>query len=144
MHGNSRVGTDVWVAYVDGSVAPSPGTMAVAYVLTSPRGVRHEYAAKLGQGCNTEAEARAVLACVEAAVALGARQLRVHCDNLEVIEHAHGAAVTTVARLACVYATVISATAQLDRFELRYVPRASNREADALARAALGLKPRAR
>ncbi len=133
----------VWLAHCDGTALPNPGVIGVGAVLVSPSGVRHEVSLASGdRGCSNEAEAAALLATLDAAQALGARRLRVHTDSVVLVEQTTGRDRTRIERLALRYAAIRARFGDFAAVELRWVPRRKNAEADALARAALGLPPK--
>lgn len=129
-----------WVAYCDGSAVPNPGRIGLGVVLTEPDGTRHTMSeASPERGCNNEAELRALLATLRELKSRGAGALRIHCDNSVVVEQVGSSTAKPIARLASLFD---EARALLDSFEqatLTWIPRHRNAEADALARAALGL-----
>ena len=141
-----------WVIHCDGSAWPNPGRMGLGALLMGPDGtVRHQISeATTFTGCNNEAELRALLRALqwlqgEAAAATTAVQ--VFSDSSVLVEQLApppGArTVDPIARLAPLLdeaRTVLQRFAQVD---LQWVPRHRNGAADALARAALGLAPKA-
>lgn len=144
--GASRLRSDArgcWLAHCDGTAVPNPGAIGVGAVLVSPTGDRHELSLATGdRGCSNEAEAAALLATLDAALALGARELRVHSDSVVLVEQTTGKDRTRIERLAVRYAAIRARFGDFASVELRWVPRRKNAEADALARAALGLPPK--
>ena len=139
----------VWAVYCDGSAVPNPGRMGLGAVLIAPDGVtRHTVSqATTATGCNNEAELRALLLALAALRGHGACTLQIHSDSSVLVEQLApppGArTVDPIARLAPLLdeaRTVLQRFAQVD---LQWVPRHRNRAADALARAALGLAPKA-
>jgi len=108
-------------------------------VLVPPRGERLERARTLGSGCNNEAELLALGFALECAAALGARALRVQSDSDFVVRHVSGEHHTAVARLHMLIERTQTLIAGFDSVELRWLPRHRNRDADRLARGALGL-----
>ena len=141
-----------WVIHCDGSAWPNPGRMGLGALLMGPDGtVRHQISeATTFTGCNNEAELRALLRALqwlqgEAAAATTAVQ--VISDSSVLVEQlappAGAPTLAPIARLAPLFdeaRTVLQRFAQVD---LQWVPRHRNGAADALARAALGLAPKA-
>jgi len=129
-----------WLAYCDGSALPNPGRIGLGAVLTEPDGTRHTLSQTTHEiGCNNEAELRALLATLRELKTRGAGTLLIHCDNSVVVEQASSSTAKPIPRLATLFD---EARALLNSFEhatLKWVPRHRNQEADALARAALGL-----
>lgn len=134
---------EVWQVHCDGSAVPNPGRMGLGAVLQSAGGARHTVSLPSpDRGCNNEAEVRALMAAMGAARSLGAQALRLHCDNSVVVEQVNGTAAQPVDRLAPLFDQARAMLAAFDDATLVWVPRHRNREADALARAAVGLPPK--
>jgi ribonuclease HI len=129
-----------WVAYCDGTALPNPGRIGLGAVLTAPDGTRHTLShAPRATGCNNEAEARALLAALQELKLRGADTLHIHCDNSVVVEQVGNGAARPIPRLAGLFAEVRALLDSFDQANLVWIPRHRNGEADALARAALGL-----
>jgi ribonuclease HI len=132
-----------WHLSCDGTAVPNPGVIGVGAVLVAPDGTRHTVSRKSEHtGCNNEAEIRALIAALEHAHSLGARNLHVQCDSDVVVQHVVGGKHTEVARLAPLFAEARAWWGRMERAELVLVPRRHNADADALARAAVGLLPK--
>jgi ribonuclease HI len=135
----------LWKLSCDGTALPNPGRIGVGALLVGPDGARHTVSRDTGlRGCNNEAEARALIAGLQAAAQLGARIVAITCDSDVVVQQVAGAARTRIPRLALLFAEARALLGQFARAELRLVPRARNAEADALARGAFGLPPKVR
>ena len=89
-------------------------------------------------GCNNEAELRALLATLQELKSRGADTLLIHCDNSVVVEQVRGTA-KPIARLASLFDEARTLLNSFDQANLVWIPRHRNSEADALARAALGI-----
>ena len=128
------------MVYCDGSAMPNPGRMGLGAVFTEPNGTRHTLSLKaLETGCNNEAELRALMVTLQALKLRDAHPLLIHCDNSVVVEQVRGDARKPIVRLATLFD---EARALLNTFEhatLVWIPSHRNSEADALARAALGV-----
>lgn len=143
---------DLWILHCDGTALPHGRDMGVGVHAVAPDGavrtVSRRAVAQGRRGCSNEAEAHALFAAVELALAHGARRVRVHCDSDVVVAHACGRRRTTVKRIGDVIDRAMSLARQqgsLDvspAFDVVLVTRARNGAADALARAALGLSRR--
>lgn len=129
-----------WVVYCDGSAVPNPGRIGLGAVFTEPDGTRHTLSqAAHENGCNNEAELRALLATLRELKLRGAGTLLIHCDNSVVVEQVGGAAAKPIARLASLFDEARALLHSFDQANLVWIPRHRNSEADALARAALGI-----
>lgn len=140
-----------WVVHCDGSAVPNPGRMGLGAVVTGPAGQHHTLSHTGNErGCNNEAELLALMAALRIAQQQGARTLRVYSDSTILVAQL-GAAPSTagftadvkpIARLAELFDEARVLIASFDRVDLQWLPRQRNRDADALARAALGLLPK--
>jgi ribonuclease HI len=105
-----------WLVFCDGSAVPNPGRIGLGAVFTEPDGTRHTLSqAAHEQGCNNEAELRALLVTLQELKLRGARTLIIHCDEARALFQS------------------------FDQARLVWIPHHRNGEADALARAALGI-----
>lgn len=136
-----------WTVHVDGSAMPNPGRMGLGVVIVGPDGSchtvsRHTHAV----GCNNEAELRALMAALQEAQALGAIRLQVFTDSHVLVDHLVDAdgrhAARPIVRLASLFEEARALMACFEQVALCWVPRHRNAQADALARAALGMGPK--
>jgi ribonuclease HI len=135
--------TDTWLIHCDGSAVPNPGRMGLGALVVAPDGTRHSLSlAPEGRGCNNEAELRAMMAALQLARQLGASALLLHCDNSVVVAQVNGTAVAPVLRLEPLFAELRELLRSFENTAVRWIPRHRNREADELARAAVGLAPK--
>lgn len=135
--------SEPWVIYCDGSAVPNPGRMGLGAVVTGPDGSRHPLSITAeGRGCNNEAELRALMAAMQYARQQGASALLVYCDNSVVVQQLEGTAAEPFLRLAPLFDEVRAVLRSFTSARLVWIPRHRNREADALARAAVGLLPK--
>jgi ribonuclease HI len=133
-----------WLAWCDGCARPNPGRIGLGALLRAPDGQEYRLSEPGPQhGCNNEAEALALLATLQRAHALGATCLRVACDSDVVVRLARDASVMEAVRLAPLLANIRHEMAKFAQLELKWIPQHRNTLADELARAALGLPPRA-
>jgi ribonuclease HI len=133
-----------WTVHCDGTALPNPGRIGIGAVLTAPDGTRHTLSQATGtHGCNNEAEARALIAALQMLQNLGAENavLNIHSDSSVLVAQLGGAA--PIVRLTQVFDEARQLLQQFGDVHLDWVPRHRNSEADALARAALGLPSKA-
>lgn len=117
--------------------------MGLGAVLVAPDGTRHLHSTATDvRGCNNEAEAWALMAALRAAQARGATALQIYSDSSLLVAQMSVAGAPPVLRLAALYAEVAALLTTFSYASLHWIPRHRNREADALARAALGLAPK--
>ena len=132
-----------WTLHCDGSTVPNPGRMGLGAVLVAPDGGRYTVSClSPGTGCNNEAELRALSAALDAARERGATAVRVYSDSSTVVAHLGLAPPSPIPHLAGAFAEARVRLAAFAHAELLWIPGHRNAEADALARAALGLPPR--
>jgi ribonuclease HI len=125
-----------WLGWFDGSAHPNPGRMGIGGILKSPSGATTEISFHAGDGDSSEAEYRALIAVLQAAVAANPSKLLIQGDSRVVIDDVqakHGAPV-----LANWREQARSLIAQLSDVTLRWIPRAKNAAADALSQRAQG------
>ena len=131
---------NTWFVYCDGSAVPNPGRIGLGAVFTEPNGTRHTLSqAAHENGCNNEAELRALLATLQELKLRGAGTLLIHCDNSVVVEQVSSGTAKPIARLASLFDDARALFNSFDQATLVWIPRHRNREADELARAALGI-----
>lgn len=132
--------SDAWTVHCDGGAVPNPGRMGLGVVMVDPLGQRHTLTkATHLTGCNNEAEARALVAALQALKGHGATRLRIHSDNSILVEQCTVPGCQPIARLASLFDEARALLSTFEHVSLQWVPRHRNGEADALARAALGL-----
>jgi len=133
-----------WVAHCDGGAWPNPGTMAIGVVLVSTEGLAHTVSKRLATcGCNNEAEWQAAVVALDCAWSRGARVLHLHTDSTQIRDHLQSLAAKPLPD--ALQGWVLEArmrVAQFKHVRVTWVPRHRNAQADALARAALGLPPK--
>ena len=133
----------LWIIFCDGSAYPNPGCMGIGAVLTEPGGTRHTLSQALhASGCNNEAELRALMAALRELKVRGATALLVYSDNSILVEQLGSTSAKPVARLAALFDEARALLTSFYQARLKWLPRHRNGEADALARAALGLAPK--
>ena len=114
--------------------------MGLGAVISEPDGTRHTISqSPQGIGCNNEAELRALLATLQELKARGAGSLLIRCDNSIVVEQVGSSTAKPIPRLASLFDEARALLNSFDQAILTWIPRHRNREADALARASLGL-----
>jgi len=137
-----------WVIHCDGSAWPNPGRMGLGAVLTGPDGaVQHQISeATTFTGCNNEAELRALMLALQWLAQQGiatSTPVQVFSDNSVLVEQLGAHPAAPIARLAALFDEVRRVLQQFQQLNLQWIPRHRNGTADTLARAALGLAPKA-
>lgn len=136
--------SDTWIVHCDGSAVPNPGRMGMGAVIVAPDGTRRMLSrAGDDRGCNNEAELRAVMMALRALKAADVPVLQLYSDNSVLVAQLDGTGRTPpIARLAAMFDEARSLIGTFEHVALQWIPRHRNAEADALARAALGLAPK--
>jgi len=122
-----------WRAWFDGSAHPNPGRCGIGALLVGPTGEQVEIAQAAGYGNSSEAEYRALVALLEAAVAAGAHGLTIYGDSRVVIDDVQLAPHRAAPSLHTLHAAANALLAQLPGTRLRWIPRHKNTAADALS-----------
>ncbi len=130
------------VAYADGASRGNPGPAAIGAVLLDEAGRElYTISQPIGVATNNQAEYRAAIAAVEAALALGARRLELRMDSELVVrqlQHRYRVRDPALRRL---FARLVELRRRFQEFSVRAIPRSENRRADALANLALDRAP---
>ncbi len=130
------------VAYADGASRGNPGPAAIGAVLVDEAG-REVYtiSQRIGVATNNQAEYRAAIAALEAALALGARQVELRMDSELVVRQLEHRYRVRNPHLRPLFARVLELRRQFQEFRAVAIPREANRRADALANQALDAAP---
>ena len=129
-----------WQAWFDGSAHPNPGHCGIGAVLKGPNGEHIELCQDAGYGTSSEAEYRALLALLDAALALRPSCLWVRGDSLVVVDDVNGPEHTAAPALRALRARARELVAKLGDVTLLWIPRRDNSEADALSQRAVTLR----
>ena len=117
--------------------------MGLGAVIVAPDGTKQTLSqATHTIGCNNEAELRAVMAALRTLPA-SACGVEVYSDNSVLVAQLMQAHARPIARLAPLFDEARGLLARFDSCVVRWLPRHRNAEADALARSALGMPPKA-
>ena len=121
----------------DGGCKPNPGPAAAGAVVTTADGetLTHRGIA-IDHATNNVAEWKAFVASLEAAIDVGAREVIAHVDSQLVARQFRGTYTVSDNFLPYV-ARAHALAAQLDRIEVREIPREQNKAADAICNAVI-------
>ena len=125
-----------WRAWFDGSAHPNPGNCGIGGLLKGPAGEHIEISQPAGYGNSSEAEYRALIAVLEAALRAGSYPLTVYGDSQVVVNDVNGADTSAAPSLQAYRGTAQALIAQLPGVTLRWIPRHKNPDADALSQRA--------
>jgi ribonuclease HI len=124
--------------FTDGAARGNPGPAAIGCVIKDDKGnVIASISRCLGATTNNQAEYRAIIAALEKAVSLGARQVTLYSDSELVVKQINGQYKIKHAALRPLYTEIVKLTGALESFKITHIPRERNKEADALANKAL-------
>ncbi len=124
--------------HVDGGARGNPGPAAIGVVVSGPEGeLLDEHAERIGVATNNVAEYKAVLAGLQRAAALGAREVEIVNDSELVARQLAGVYKVKHPGMKPLYDEAISALKSFDTWRIRSVPRAQNARADELVNEAL-------
>jgi ribonuclease HI len=129
---------DKLTIFTDGAARGNPGPAAIGVVIKDEKGNNVAAISRcLGATTNNQAEYRGIIAALEKAVSLGARQVAVYSDSELMVKQINGQYRIKNAALQPLYAEVVKLTGRLDSFKISHIRREQNSEADALANKAL-------
>lgn len=127
-----------YTANIDGASRGNPGPASYAVVIQDANGKSVlELGKKLGRETNNVAEYYALLAALDYAAAHGATALRVRSDSELLVRQIQGRYRVKSPDLKPLHERAVKRIREFAYFAIEHVPREMNREADALANAAL-------
>ncbi len=126
------------VIHTDGAAEPNPGPAAIGATIKDERGrLIASISRPIGRATNNQAEYRAIIAALEKAIGLGARQVVLNSDSELVVKQIQGSYRVKKAALKPLYRRVKELQGLLESLTVSHIPRRQNREADRLANQAL-------
>ncbi len=124
--------------FTDGAARGNPGPAAIGAVIRDETGnVLGTVSRCLGTTTNNQAEYRAIVAALETAINLGAKQVQLYSDSKLVVEQICGRYKIKNTALRPLYQEIVKLVGPLESFKITYIPREKNTAADALANKAL-------
>jgi len=122
----------------DGASQGNPGPAAIGATIKDEQGkLVGRISQRIGRATNNQAEYRAIIAALEEATRLGAKQVKISSDSQLVVRQINGEYRVKKAALKPLYQQVKKLLSSLDSFTITYIPRQQNQEADKLANMAL-------
>ena len=122
------------IIYADGSSRGNPGPAAIGATVKDEQGrLVARISQRIGITTNNQAEYRAIIAALEKAISLSARQIEVNSDSELVVKQINGKYRVKKATLKPLYQQVKQLQAMLEDFTITHIPRQQNTEADNLA-----------
>ena len=120
--------------YCDGASRGNPGPAAIGVIVKDESGrLLTSVSRRIGLRTNNQAEYQAVIAGLEAAQRLGARQVALFCDSELVAKQLKGEYRVKNRALKPLHQLVLGLAGRLEAFSVSYIPRHRNEEADDLA-----------
>lgn len=130
--------TERVVIFTDGVSRGNPGPAAIGAAIKDEQGrLITSISQPIGQATNNQAEYRAIIAALEHAIRLGAKQIEMRSDSELVVRQINGRYRVKNASLKPLYQQVKHLQNQLEGFTITHIPREQNVEADSLANIAL-------
>ncbi len=126
------------VIYADGASRGNPGPAAIGVTIKDKGGKLITFISQcIGRATNNQAEYRAIIAALEEATRLGAKQVDIKMDSELVVKQINGEYRVKKATLKPLYQQVKQQQGLLEGFTITHIPRQQNIEADKLANKAL-------
>jgi ribonuclease HI len=125
----------------DGLSKNNPGPAAIGAILKDTRGkIVATVSQAIGVATNNEAEYRAIVAALEKALKLGAKQIELRSDSELVVNQLNGRYKIKSTALRPFYLEAAKLLGQFESVAIKHIPRELNTEADHLANEALKKK----
>ena len=126
------------IIFTDGTAEPNPGPAAIGATIKSEQGrLITSISQRIGRATNNQAEYRALIAALQEALRLGAKEVDINMDSELVVRQINGEYRVKNAALKPLYQQVKHLLGLLEGFTITHIPRQQNSEADKLANIAL-------
>ena len=126
----------------DGASLGNPGPAAIGATIKDEQGkLITSISRRIGRATNNQAEYRALIAALEAAIRLGARVVDIGLDSQLVVRQIRGEYRVKNATLKPLYQQAKQLLGLLEGFTITHIPREQNTEADNLASMAFKQPP---
>jgi ribonuclease HI len=126
------------IIYTDGAARGNPGPAAIGAIIKDEKGnLIASISRRIGTTTNNQAEYQAIIAALEKAISLGARQVELRADSELIVQQLNGRYRVKKAALRLQYQQIMRLIGTLEGFTIAYIPRQQNAEADKLANKAL-------
>lgn len=116
----------------DGGARPNPGPAAIGYVVGADGEQPTEGNRFIGEATNNEAEYKALIAALEAALSEGYTAVDIEGDSQLIVKQVKGDWQVNETHLRRLRDRVQELASEFDRFEIKHVPREANSRADGL------------
>jgi len=129
------------IIHTDGASRGNPGEAGLGALIEDEDGqVLARLARYLGRATNNHAEYAALIDALKEALELGAGEVAVHADSELVVKQVKGEYRVKHPELKPMHAEVMGLLSRFEGYEIKYIPRERNKEADALANEAIDKK----
>ena len=133
-----RLSINKVIVCTDGAARGNPGPASIGVTIKDEKGnLLASISRGIGVTTNNQAEYRAVIAALEKVVNLGIKNVELRADSELVVKQISGKYKVKNVGLRSLYQKVVQLIGSLESFKIKYIPRAQNSEADALANKAL-------
>ena len=126
-------------AWVDGASRGNPGEAGFGLLFRHGKKLE-EVCGFLGRTTNNVAEYAGLVAALTLAIEKQVDELTVYSDSQLLVRQILGQYRVRASHLVPIFLKVLQLRQQIDRFEIRHVPREENRDADRLANQAIDLR----
>jgi len=131
--------TEKVIIFTDGASRGNPGPAAIAAIIHDEAGKPiASLSRRIGTTTNNEAEYRAIIAALQKAVSLGAREVELKSDSELVVRQINGSYRVKAPALKPLYQQVKKLQGFVERLTITHISRRQNTRADRLANKALG------
>jgi ribonuclease HI len=129
---------DKLIIYTDGGARGNPGPAGIGAVIRGEhRNKIVEISEYIGEATNNQAEYRAVIAAIEKAKRLRAKELEFYLDSELVVKQLNQEFKIKNKELAPLFVRIYNATLGFKKVIFKYIPREMNKEADKLVNKAI-------
>ena len=126
------------IIFTDGAARGNPGPASIGVIIKNEQGKPIVSVSQcIGATTNNQAEYKAIIAALEKAISLGARQADLYSDSELVVRQINGRYRVKKDTLKPLYQQVKQLQNSLEGFTITHIPRQQNTEADNLANKAL-------
>lgn len=123
--------------YIDGASRGNPGESGIGVLVIRPDASREEIKEYIGRGTNNEAEYKALIKALAYLVAEGSPTVKIHTDSQLVASQMNGLWKVKDPKLRILHSEAKKLVSLIPAFEIEYIPREKNTEADGLANEAI-------
>ena len=123
--------------YIDGASRGNPGESGIGVLVIRPDASREEIREYIGRGTNNEAEYKALIKALAYLVAERTPTVKIHTDSQLVASQMNGLWKVKDPKLRILHSEAKKLVSLIPTFEIEYIPRENNTEADALANEAI-------